>query len=90
MKQILETFSWCCEVFLRLAFSWILTEQRIRGLTPIRALPDITSSLEVWKIVKIQTVRKPDVFLPGRRTFNTLKNRKKIQTFFSQVKCLKT
>jgi len=69
MKQILETFNRCCEVFLRLAFSWILTEQRISGLTPIRALPDITSSLEVLKTFKIRTVRKPDVFFTGRWTF---------------------
>ena len=68
MKQILETFSWCCEVFLRLAFSWILTEQRMRGLTPIRALPDITSSLEVWKTFEIRTVQKPDVFFTGSWT----------------------
>jgi hypothetical protein len=42
-----------------------------------RALPDITSSPEVRQIFKIQTVRKPDVFLPGRRTFNSFKNRRK-------------
>ena len=42
-----------------------------------RALPDITSSPEVRQIFKIQTVRKPDVFLPGRRTLNTFKIRKK-------------
>ena len=47
-----------------------------------RALPDITSGPEVRKFVKIWTVRKPDVFLPGRRTFNTFKNRRKIQKYF--------
>ena len=47
----------------------------------LRALPDITSGLEVRQIVKIRTVLKPDVFHPGRRTFE---NRKKIQkNFFS-------
>ena len=30
----------------------------------IRALLDITSGLEVQQIFKIQTVRKPDIFLP--------------------------
>ena len=41
------------------------------------ALPDITSNPEVRQIFKIRTVRKPDVFLPGRRTVNPLENRKK-------------
>ena len=41
-----------------------------------RAQPDITSGQEVRQIFKIRPVRKPDVFLPGRRTF---KNRKKNQ-----------
>ena len=39
-----------------------------------RALTDITSGPEVRQIFKIRTVRKPDVFLLGRRTFNTFKN----------------
>ena len=34
---------------------------------------------------KIWTVLKLDVFLPGRWTFNTFKNRKIIQTFFFQT-----
>ena len=42
-----------------------------------RAQPDIMSGPEVRQIFKIRTVRKPDVFLPGHRTF---KNRKKVQT----------
>ena len=29
-----------------------------------RALPDITSSPEVWQVFKIRTVGKPEVFLP--------------------------
>ena len=38
---------------------------------------------EVRQIVKIRTVRKPDIFLPGRRTFE---NRKKIKfQFFFQI-----
>ena len=44
-----------------------------------RALPDITSVPEVRQNLKIRTVRKPDVFLPGRRTFNTFENRKKLK-----------
>ena len=44
-----------------------------------RALPDITSVPEVRQIFKIRTVRKPDVFLPGRWTLNPLENRKKNQ-----------
>ena len=32
----------------------------------LRALPDITSGLEVRQIFKVQTVQKPDIFLPGR------------------------
>ena len=52
-----------------------------------RALPDITSGPEVRQIFKIRTVWKPDVFLPGRRTFNTLKSirknpKKKFFNFF--------
>ena len=43
-----------------------------------RALSEIMSGPEIWEIFKIWTVRKPDVFLPGRRTFNTLKTEKKI------------
>ena len=35
-----------------------------------RALPDITSIPEVRQNFKIQTVRKPDVFLPGCQTYN--------------------
>ena len=35
------------------------------------------TSRPVWQIFKILTVRKPDVFLPGRRTFNTFKSRRK-------------
>ena len=42
-----------------------------------RAQPDITSGPEVRRIFKIRPVRKPDVFLPGRRTFKTVNNRKK-------------
>ena len=45
-----------------------------------RALPDITSGPEVRQNYKIRTVRKPDVFLPGHRTFNTSK--KVIQDVF--------
>ena len=37
------------------------------------ALPDIMSGPEVKKKYKIRTVQKPDVFLPGCQTFNTLK-----------------
>ena len=54
-------------------------------LPPQRALPDITSGLDVRQIFKIRTVRKPDVFLLGRRTFNTFKNRKKNPNFFCQI-----
>ena len=45
----------------------------------IRALPDITSGPEVQQIYKIRTVRKQEVFLTGRRTFNAVKERKNIQ-----------
>ena len=41
---------------------------------PCMALPDITSVPEVRQTFKIRTVQKPDIFLPGLRTF---KNRKK-------------
>ena len=40
-----------------------------------RALPDITSSLEVRQIFKIRTVWKPDIFFPGRWSFNSFKKR---------------
>ena len=56
-------------------------------LIGIRALPDIMSGLEVCQIFKIRTVRKLDVFLPGCRTFNSFKNRKKIiKKFFKKSK----
>ena len=42
-----------------------------------------TPGPEVQQIFKIQTVRKPDILLPGRWTFNTLKlHKKKLQNFF--------
>ena len=44
-----------------------------------RALPGIMFGPEVRQIFKIRTVRKQDVFLPGRQTF---RNRKKITNFF--------
>ena len=42
-----------------------------------RALLDITSGPEVRQISKIRTVWKPDVFLPGHRSFNTFKKKSK-------------
>ena len=42
-----------------------------------------TSRPEVRRILKFRTVRKPDVFLPGCWTFNTVENRKKSQKKFS-------
>ena len=50
-----------------------------------RALPDITSGPEVRQIFKIRTLRKPDVFLPGRWTFNTFKieEKKSSKKFFN-------
>ena len=54
--------------------SWSKTNHIILEWNALyRALPDITSGPEVWQISKIRTVRKPDVFLPGRRTFKTFK-----------------
>ena len=52
-----------------------------------RSLPNITSGPEVRQIFKFRTVPKPDIFLPGRRTFNTFKNRKKKSKLFLFV-CL--
>ena len=49
---------------------------KLRLLRQGRALVDITSSSEVRNFFKIQTVQKLDIFTPGRRTFNTFKNRK--------------
>ena len=40
-----------------------------RTLTPVKAQPDITSGPEVRQIVKIWTVWKQDIFLPGPWTF---------------------
>ena len=57
-----------------------LPDRQIPNVTQqTRAQPDITSGPEVRQIVKIRTVRKPDIFLPGRRTFE---NRKKIKIIF--------
>ena len=44
-----------------------------------RALPDITSGPEVWKIVKIRTDWKLNVFLPRPRTLITFKDEKEIK-----------
>ena len=49
----------------------------------LRALPDITSSPEVWQIFKIRNVWKLDVFLPGCLTWE---NRKKIKNVFKNFK----
>ena len=51
-----------------------------------KALPDITFGPEVLQIFKIRTVRKPDVFLPGRRNFNSFKNRNKIDFYYKNPK----
>ena len=48
------------------------------------AQPDITSGPEVRQIVKIRTAGKPDIFLPGRRTFENRK-RIKFQIFFFKI-----
>ena len=51
-----------------------------------RALPDITSGPEVRQIFKVRAVRKPDVFLPGRRTFNrTIIIEKKSKKFEKKI-----
>ena len=55
---------------------------------PSRALSDITSGQEVRQIFKVRTDRKPDVFLPRRRTFNTSKKSKKNTIFFSRFICV--
>ena len=49
------------------------TRGHVEHLT-CRALPDITSGPEVRQIFKIWTVWKPDIFLPGCRTFRNRKN----------------
>ena len=48
------------------------------GIQLFRALPDITSGLEVRQIFIVRTVLNQDIFLPRRWTFNTFENRKKI------------
>ena len=42
------------------------------------------SGPEVRQILKIRTVRKPAVFLPGRQAINTFKNKKKKNFNFFQ------
>ena len=64
------------------------------GCRHSRALPDTVSGPEVRQIFKIQTVRKPDVFLPGGRTLRVgkeFKKKKNSKFFFHNflVKCLK-
>ena len=55
----------------------------------IRALRDIMSGPEVRKIYKIRTVLRPDISLPRRWPFNTVKNRKKIfNSKFTSIKPL--
>ena len=63
----------------RYGFQFALVIYTAKSNHATRALPEITSSPEVRQIFKIQTVRKPDIFLPRCQTFNTFKNRKKIQ-----------
>ena len=50
-----------------------------------RALPDITSSPEVWQIFKVRIVPKPDIFPPNRWTLGSRKKKikkKVLQIFF--------
>ena len=54
------------------AFTLLLFSKYFYECIDGRALPDITSGPEVRQIVKIRTVRKPDVFLTGRRTLTFL------------------
>ena len=54
-----------------------------------RALPDITSSLEVWQIFKVWIVRKTDIFPPGHRTLESRKRIKK-KKFYRFFVCLFT
>ena len=71
----------CDLVFIPEMFSILLT----------RALPDMLSGPEVREIFKIRTVRKPNNFLPGLRTFKTFKNnnkkknKKSFFNFFFQI-----
>ena len=64
-------------------YIWTVSSQLLLCSGTIRALPDITSGTEVRQIFKIRTVQKPDVFLPGCRTFNTFKNGKRY--FFQDI-----
>ena len=64
--------------FLIISRIWIVRrKKKLEWTVTYRALPDITSGPEVRQNFKIRTVRKPDVFLPERQTFNTFKKRKK-------------
>ena len=69
-----------------------LNQQNILGQNSqslqLRALPDITSNPEVRKFFEIRAVRKPDVFLPEGRAFNTFKHSKKTSFFSIEKKCL--
>ena len=56
-----------------------------------RALPNITSGPEIWQILKVRAVRKPDVFLTGPDTLISRKNiqknpkKKNYFGFFPQI-----
>ena len=85
---ILSTYQYIALLFLLIGFLTVhaVPSTHLQYLfsytLPNRALTDITSGPEVRKIVKIRTVWKPDVFLPGRQTINTVRNRKKNQKIF--------
>ena len=57
----------------------LFAKPRFSKVVCSRALPDITSGPEVWKIVKIRTDWKLNVFLPRPRTLITFKDEKEIK-----------
>ena len=92
MKTALEGTSPNLEISKNLRENLLETSNQgdlLRGIVncsvTVRALPDFTSGLEVQQIFKIRTVQNPDVFLPGRRTFNTFENRKISKHIFSKI-----
>ena len=96
-------FLWLCWFWGKNLSNFVLLAIKLdnpycHNVTP-RALPDITSGPDIRQIYKDWTVRKPDFFLPGHRTFRNRKNpknlRKKIkikvfQKKFSRFFCLFT
>ena len=92
----IKVFLWFCVKKLKLFWNvivlvlvwsvlWLWHYKTNKTSSSGRALPEIPSGPEVQQNFKIRTIHKPNVFLPGCRTFNTFENRKKNPRNFFRI-----